>query len=426
MANSFTNIFTGNPIAPTFNSYNLYTLTGNIGLNWASQFIDTPFIVYQWMDFSANAGGYIVTLPDATQASVGQFMILRNTSGAANSIIFKDNMGNTLVTLAVGTAVILALIDNTTIAGTWTTLPFAGGFSSVTSVAATSLTSGLIIGGSPITNAGTLTFSLASALSSLSTLATNGLLVQQSVGTIVAVDIVGGLNIDVDNGDGVAGNPTINLSDTLSGMSSIDVGNFNITNNVISTTSPNTNIILSPNGTGNILLGSALIPPTVTSTGNVINVNNLIATTGTIGNVVISTSNITSNAVSGNLSVGPSGTGTFSLLSSGGSNNLTMNTSGTILHPSIPKAFATFDGTGAIIFSYNIVSVTKTGTGQYTIIIPAGLIFSSSCPFGNCLSANVSTVFFTNSTLTSFTLNVKDNTNSFVDPFFTYFMVMGV
>ena len=81
----------------------------------------------------------------------------------------------------------------------------------VTSVAATGST-GLTVGGSPITSSGTLTFTLASILSSLSSLATSGLTVNNA-GVISAVTIAGTAgNIVVTNGSGVAGAPTINLA----------------------------------------------------------------------------------------------------------------------------------------------------------------------------------------------------------------------
>jgi len=81
----------------------------------------------------------------------------------------------------------------------------------VTSVAATGST-GLTVGGSPITTSGTLTFTLASILQSLSSLATSGLTVNNA-GTISAVTLAGTAgNIVVTNGSGVSGAPTFNLA----------------------------------------------------------------------------------------------------------------------------------------------------------------------------------------------------------------------
>ena len=89
----------------------------------------------------------------------------------------------------------------------------AGG--TVTSVAASGST-GLTVGGSPITSSGTLTFTLSTGLQNFSTLAAaagTGLMVQTGVNTFSDVTIAGtASNIVVTNGSGVAGNPTINLA----------------------------------------------------------------------------------------------------------------------------------------------------------------------------------------------------------------------
>lgn len=93
---------------------------------------------------------------------------------------------------------------------------FAVGGGTVTSVAATTTSTGLSITGSPITTAGTLTFALSSSLQALSALGSSagtGLLVQTGVGTFTNTEIDGTTGtIVVANGDGVAGNPTITLA----------------------------------------------------------------------------------------------------------------------------------------------------------------------------------------------------------------------
>ena len=89
----------------------------------------------------------------------------------------------------------------------WSTM---GG--SVTSVAVTGST-GLGVSGSPITTSGTITLTLGTELQGLSALAANGVIARTASGTYAARTVTGtASNIVVTNGDGVAGNPTINLA----------------------------------------------------------------------------------------------------------------------------------------------------------------------------------------------------------------------
>ena len=94
----------------------------------------------------------------------------------------------------------------------------------VTSVAATTTSTGLTIGGSPITTTGTLTFSLSTSLQALASLGAGtgtGLVTQTGVGTFSNVTIQGTAgDIVVTNGNGVAGNPTIDLATITQGTGS--------------------------------------------------------------------------------------------------------------------------------------------------------------------------------------------------------------
>lgn len=89
---------------------------------------------------------------------------------------------------------------------------WSGAGGSVTSVSATGST-GLTVGGSPITGSGTLTFTLGTELQGLSGVASNGLVTRTAAGTYTGRTVTGtASNIVVTNGDGVAGSPTINLA----------------------------------------------------------------------------------------------------------------------------------------------------------------------------------------------------------------------
>jgi hypothetical protein len=83
---------------------------------------------------------------------------------------------------------------------------------SVTSVAVSGST-GLTVGGSPITTSGTVTLTLDAGLQSLASLATTGVIVQTAADTFTSRTITGTAgNIVVADGSGVTGNPTINLA----------------------------------------------------------------------------------------------------------------------------------------------------------------------------------------------------------------------
>jgi hypothetical protein len=100
---------------------------------------------------------------------------------------------------------------------TWT----AAGSGTVTSVAATGST-GLTVGGSPITTGGTITLTLGSELQGLSGLAANGMIARTGAGTYSPRTIAGtASNIVVTNGDGVAGAPTINLATAGTSVSNL-------------------------------------------------------------------------------------------------------------------------------------------------------------------------------------------------------------
>ncbi len=429
MTNSFTNVFTGNPVQPATVSYKAFSLTGNIQLSWPTQLQDTGDVVAQITEIAVNNNGYLVFLPSAKDASVGQSITFVNTSSTSKTFDIVTYTAANLVTLSTGESVIIYLLDNSTDAGSWRIIPFGGGFSGVSSVAATNGTDGISITGSPITAAGTLTFSLEDNLVALSNLSTTGLVVQDSLGSLITRDIVGGLNIDVDDGDGVGANPTVNLSDTLTGMSSITVGNFNLTNNILSTTGGNTDIKIVPNGTGSVLLGSGLTPPTVSAAGILSNVDILdVTTSAQIGKVAMVSTTVTSTDATGNLTVAAAGTGSLTLKGNSGSNALVIDQNNNITHKAVPKAWVLFNGgTGAIVDSYNVTSVSRTGTGEYTITVPGTLFTTRLIPMANSYinsgDALVNNVKPTS--LTTLTFSVNDTANASTDPTEASLVVMG-
>lgn len=98
----------------------------------------------------------------------------------------------------------------------WVSLSASIGTGTVTSVSATAPTEGFTISGSPITTSGNLTFTLANDLAGLEGLTTNGLSVRTATSTWTTRSIsVGSSKLIISNGDGISGNPTLDLGTVI-------------------------------------------------------------------------------------------------------------------------------------------------------------------------------------------------------------------
>lgn len=247
---SYTDIFSGFNVQPSQSSYSSYTINASIQLIWPLQFIDTPNVVSNIIDVNATVGALIVQLPDATQAGTGSSVIFNNVG--ANSFTITKNDSTIIIVLAPSQSLFIYLVNNTTSGGTWRFVPFGGGITSVTSVAATSSNSNLVIAGSPITSTGTFVFSFAHDLLALVSFGgSTGISARTAVDTWALRAIAGTANqISVVNGSGVAGNPTISLPTVITGINDMTIGNINIAANTISTTNGNGDLNIMPNGTG--------------------------------------------------------------------------------------------------------------------------------------------------------------------------------
>lgn len=266
---SYINIFGGSPVQTSQVSYLSIALTGSISLSWPTQFQDTNDVVARIMDVTPSNNGFTITLPDATQTSVGTDFLINNISGTHGFQVL-DNAGGVQATFAAQALFYFYLIDNSTVAGGWRVIPFGLGVGTVvTQVAATAATAGLTITGSPITSSGTLGFSLSNQLVALNNIASTGLIVQTAANTVTNRMLVAGSNIAITNPDGVSGNITVALSTTPAGLTSLGVGNLSLSGNTIITGSGNLPISLTPNGTGNVLMpAGSTAEPGIAFTGD--------------------------------------------------------------------------------------------------------------------------------------------------------------
>jgi hypothetical protein len=133
---SFTSPFTGDVIQPTDVSYASYNLTANLQLYWAGLATGTESPAARIMDVYQN-GSYTLSMPDATQVSVGEDALIRNTSGSSVSVL--NFAGSVICTVAGGTAQYIYLTANTTAGGNWGVIAFG----STTSTANASQLAGL-------------------------------------------------------------------------------------------------------------------------------------------------------------------------------------------------------------------------------------------------------------------------------------------
>lgn len=305
---SYTNIFGGSPVQTATDSYlSINPLNANITLSWPTQFQDTNLVVYKIMDVTPSAGGLSITLPDATQVSVGTDFLIVNKG--VNNFNLNKNDGSLLAAVAGGNAIYFYLTNNTTAAGVWTAVPFGGGVATVLSVAglvplASDVANLTINGGGntdALTGAVSLIFALAGDLAALTRFGAGvGIAVRTGANTwsLRQVQPVLNGNILVTNPDGVVGNILLDLQPNIgippsSAIASMQVGNIVLSANTISTFNLNGNLVLAPNGTGQITSAS-----------------NYVASNGAL---IIFSNNDNTNTVSLSASSIPSGGGGYSL-----------------------------------------------------------------------------------------------------------------
>ena len=118
---TFTSPFTGDVIQPTDVSYASYNLTANLQLFWAGLATGTQSPAARIMDVYQNAS-WTLKMPDATQVSVGEDALIRNTSATAVTVL--NFTGSVICTVAGGTAQYIYLTANNTTGGNWGVIAF--------------------------------------------------------------------------------------------------------------------------------------------------------------------------------------------------------------------------------------------------------------------------------------------------------------
>jgi hypothetical protein len=119
----FTTVFGGSPVQASDVAYRAITLATSATLVWPVSNEDTTNVVARINDVTPGSGSLTITMPDATQVSVGQDALFTNTTGTAFTLL--TSTGTTISAVAASQAVYIYLTDNSTAAGTWRATVFA-------------------------------------------------------------------------------------------------------------------------------------------------------------------------------------------------------------------------------------------------------------------------------------------------------------
>lgn len=124
MTTSYTSVFGGGVISPVLESYINYVLTAPIVLVWPQETQPNSVLAAQIIDVDVTStGSYSLTLPPASQVSVGQFVIINNKS-AFNQAIFNASGQIIIAALAPGAIYFIYLTNNSNSAGVWSAFQY--------------------------------------------------------------------------------------------------------------------------------------------------------------------------------------------------------------------------------------------------------------------------------------------------------------
>jgi hypothetical protein len=182
-------------------------------------------------DTVVSSSAQVTTLlPAGTVSGSGQIAI-NSTTGTLN--VNKGGTGQTTYTngqLLIGNTTGNTLAKATLTAGTGITVTNGGGSITIAAVnngTVTSIATGNGITGGTITSTGTL--GLTGQALALHNLATNGVIARTGTGTVAGRTITGTTNqVTVTNGNGVSGNPTLSLPQSINTAASVRFGSFGV------------------------------------------------------------------------------------------------------------------------------------------------------------------------------------------------------
>jgi len=124
---TYTNPYTGQTINPSQVGYEYISLTADRELQWPING-NTSDVVANISEVAPTAAGYKLIMPPATQVSDGQSALIRNVGAYSFTVVTNTTLA-TIVSVASGVAQYVYVTNNTTIAGTWSSVAFGTGTS---------------------------------------------------------------------------------------------------------------------------------------------------------------------------------------------------------------------------------------------------------------------------------------------------------
>jgi hypothetical protein len=353
-------------------SYQLIVLVEDLVLTWPSSFNGNP-VINDINDIEAVSTGFSITLPDATLVSPGQNFIVNNVSSNSFDILLND--GTTLLTpdgVAAGQVIEIYLTSTSTSNGSWRVISPSGSFNGIVELTAQSTDNSIVVTGGNVTPpSGVINFALPTSITNLNKLATTDFLVVTNTAplTFNTVELVGGENITITNGNGLGGDVIIDLNTVITSLDSLTVGNMTMTGDLITNNLVNGNIQLNTNGTGQIQLNGVNID----ANGNISGVGNFISAAAycVFTDTIVGTSNQIVIQQQANISSVTGSGGTYMIHFTSPMNTFNYG------------VFITLGSTGGSLpFISNAYNIVKTTTSVTIIVTDASGELVLSAPHG--------------------------------------------
>jgi len=133
MVNTYTNVFTGNPIQVSPTNYRAFSFGSNTTLSWPVVNEDNANVTADIMDVTATTTSLNLIMPPANQVGNGKSCIIRNLG--VNTFTVTDNSGNTIISIAAGVVYWVFVTDNSTVNGVWSVFQYGATASSANAAA---------------------------------------------------------------------------------------------------------------------------------------------------------------------------------------------------------------------------------------------------------------------------------------------------